>query len=98
AALINESERYSKIMSVIEYATNDPYLASFVLSEGAVLLGCRRLAPKRVEFRFESDWRLHELLRLYWGGQPIRLVPADLFRAHRYLKRRTVVRDEPDRL
>ena len=76
-------------MSVPHYSTNDPYLASFVLSEGAVLAGCTRLGPKKVEFRFVADRRLHELLRLYWSGVATPIAPMRLFGVHRQLKRRS---------
>lgn len=71
------------------YRTNDPYLAAFLVSEGAPLAGRTRLGPKRVEFRFEADERLHHLLRLYWSGQPLFLVPSGLFRSLRRLKGRS---------
>ncbi len=72
--------------------TNDPYLASFVLSEGAVLAGCTRLGPKKVEFRFLADQRLHELLRLYWSGVATPIAPLRLFGVHRELKKRSITR------
>jgi hypothetical protein len=74
------------------YATNDPYLASFVLSQGAVLAGYTRLGPKRVEFRFVADRALHDLLRLYWSGERVPVVPARLFDALRMLKKRSLFR------
>lgn len=72
------------------YATNDPYLASFLLNQGSVLAGYTRLGPKRVEFRFVADQKLHGLLRLYWSGTRIPLVPARLFAALRTLKSRSL--------
>ncbi len=71
------------------YATHDPSLASFFLSQGAVLAGHSRLGPKRIEFRFVADRALH-LLRLYWSGAPVAVVPARLFDALRALKRRSL--------
>jgi hypothetical protein len=76
-------------MSIPRYTTNDPYLASFVLSEGAVLVGCSRLGPKKVEFRFVANRALHELLRLYWSGVAIPIAPSQLFAALRQLKSRS---------
>ena len=78
-------------MTDAQHTTHDPYLAAFLLSEEAVLLGCRRIGPKKVEFHFAADWRLHELLRLYWSSRPVSLAPARLFQALRHLKSRTVV-------
>jgi hypothetical protein len=79
-------------MTVAQYTTTDPYLSSFLLSQGAVLLGCTRLGPKRVEFRFAADRRLHELLYLYRNQKPTLVVPAHLFGALRRLKSRSIVR------
>jgi hypothetical protein len=76
-------------MNVPHYTTNDPYLASFVLSEGAVLAGCTRLGPKKVEFRFVADRSLHNLLRLYWSGNLTFVSPGRLFAALRQLKSRS---------
>ena len=73
------------------YTTNDPYLASFVISEGGVLAGCQRLGPKKVEFRFVPDRQLHEILRVYWSRLPIHVTPYCLYAALRFLKRRTMV-------
>lgn len=75
-------------MSTPVYACQDPYLSSFLLSQGASLVGQQRLGPKTVEFRFLSDERLHQLLRLYWSRQEILVVPARLFDALRQLKKR----------
>ena len=79
-------------MSEAQHTTHDPYLSAFLVSEEAVLLGCRRIGPKKVEFHFQADWRLHELLRLYWSEKPMQLSPSRLFVALRHLKSRTVVR------
>lgn len=78
-------------MTDARHTTHDPYLASFVLSEGAVLLGCRRVGPKTVAFTFVADARLHDLLRLYWSGAPTAVVPARLFGALRRLKSRSLI-------
>lgn len=77
-------------MTAPHYTTNDPYLASFLLSERAVLAGFRRLAPKRVEFRFVADRRLHELIRVYWSNERTLVVPRKLFDALRWFKRRSL--------
>lgn len=69
-----------------QYTTRDFYLASFVLSEGAVLVGVKRLGPKKVEFRFLAGPELHTLLRLYWRNEPVLLTPSQLFNSHRELK------------
>jgi hypothetical protein len=76
----------SQSMSVAHHKTTNPYLASFLLSEGAVLAGVTRLGPKKVEFRFAADLTLHVLLRVYWSNQLILVVPARLFDAFRVLK------------
>lgn len=76
-------------MHAPHYVTNDPYLASFVLSEGAALAGCTRLGPKKVEFRFTADCHLHNLLRLYWSGAATPIAPGRLFAALRQLKSRS---------
>ncbi len=73
------------------HRTTDPYLASFVLSEGAALAGCTRLGPKKVEFRFVADAHLHDLLRLYWSGVPTPVTPVRLFGALRRLKSRSLI-------
>jgi hypothetical protein len=78
-------------MDQAEYTTNDPYLASFVVSEGGVLVGCRRLGPKKVEFRFTPSRQLHRILRVYWSGLPVHVTPYRLFAALRMLKSRTLV-------
>jgi hypothetical protein len=74
------------------HRTCDTYLASFLTSQKAVLAGCTRLSPKKVEFRFVADRRLHDLLRLYWSGEPVWLVPSRLLEAHRTLKSRSLTR------
>ena len=76
-------------MNVAIHVTNDPYLASFVLSEGVALAGSKRLGPKTVEFSFLADRRLHELLRVYWSGQKISVAPVRLFASLRMLKKRS---------
>ena len=68
------------------YETFDVYLASYLLSQGAILQGHERVGKRRTLFRFASDEKLHELLRLYWRRLPMPVVPADLFAALRRLK------------
>ena len=79
-------------MLASHHKTTDTYLASFLLSQGAPLADCRRLGPKRVEFCFVADERLHGLIRLYWSGEPVLLVPAKLLGALRQLKSRSLSR------
>jgi hypothetical protein len=79
-------------MPPVLYKTNDPYLASFILSEHAVFVGCRRLGPKTVEYSFVADRTLHALLRVYWSGRLILIVPARLMDALRFLKSRSITR------
>ncbi|MCI0458579.1 MAG: hypothetical protein L0Z62_16570 [Gemmataceae bacterium] len=74
------------------YKTTDPYLASFLKYQGAVMEGCTRIGPKKVEFRFVADHRLHDLLRVYWHRQPVPLIPSLLFDALRFLKSRSLTR------
>ena len=52
------------------YETSDVDLASFILSQRAMLLGYNRPSPRRAVFRFRADERLHELLRLRGGVVP----------------------------
>ncbi len=77
-------------MTAPHYTTHDPYLASFAVSQGIPLAGCKRLGPKKVEFRFEAGPRLHGLLRLYWSGVPVFIAPAQLLAALRHLKSRSL--------
>jgi hypothetical protein len=74
-----------------QHTTHDPYLASFLLSEGAALLRSQRIGPKKVAFSFAADARLHDLLRLYWSEVPTPAVPARLFAALRLLKSRSAI-------
>lgn len=79
-------------MNAAYHRTTDTYLASFLLSQRAVLASCQRISPKKVEFRFLADRRLHGLLRLYWSEVPVLLVPSRLLETHRYLKSRSLTR------
>lgn len=79
-------------MTVPQYTTNDPHLAAFLVSEGASLTGLRRTGPKRVLFSFIASRELHVLLRLYWAGQPLPVVPAKLLAVLHDLKCRSITR------
>jgi len=68
------------------HRTTDIYLASFLLYHGVELIGCRRLRPKVNEFQFVADENLHDLMRLYWSGEPLLIVPTRLLAALRTLK------------
>lgn len=72
------------------HRTIDPYLASFLLSQGCLFVGCTRLGPKTVEYRFAADARLHGLVRQYNSRLPVELVPAKLFTALQTLKKRSL--------
>jgi len=74
------------------YPTTDPHLAAFLVSERADLTSLKRVGPKKVLFLFAADRELHVLLRLYWGGQPLPVVPTKLFAALHDLKCRSITR------
>jgi hypothetical protein len=74
------------------YTTTNPHLASFLVSEGANLLSLQRTGPKRVQFAFAACRELHVLLRLYWGGHPIPIVPCKLLDTLHDLKCRSITR------
>jgi len=80
-------------MTAPHYTTTDPCLASFVLSEGAVLADWRRVGPKKVAFHFVADRSLHQLLRLYWSAEPVPVAPSRLFAALRLLKSRSFLKN-----
>lgn len=84
-------------MSPPLYRTTDLYLACFLLHANAVLAGRRRLRPKKSEFSFVADERLHELLRLYWRETPAAVVPARFLRTLTFLKRRALQEPLPKR-
>lgn len=86
-ALASLAQQQSKSDSAI-YATNDPYLAAFLLAETRHLLGKRRFSIKRVEYYFQANRELHSLIRTYWRGGAILMRPAALFDAFTYLKSR----------
>ena len=73
-------------MTAAQYRTTDRYLAAFLCFKGAVLEDWQRLGPKKVEFCFTAGPRLHELLRLYWSGHLLPLIPSQLFKVHHRLK------------
>lgn len=79
-------------MSNPHYTTHDPYLSSFLCYRGSTLADCERIGPKTVEFGFLTGADLHDLLRLYWSGQPTPVVPARLFGCLRRLKSMSINR------
>lgn len=78
-------------MTAPRYATIDPYLAAFLVCEGATLAGMRRITDKKVEYTFAAGSRLHVLLRTYWRGEPILVSPFRLFAAYRVVKSRSLL-------
>ncbi len=74
------------------YTTTDIYLASFLCYKGRVFQGCKRLKPKKVEFRFATGRELHDLLRLYWSCQPILIEPALVFASLHQLRCLSITR------
>ena len=74
------------------HTVTDPLLAAFLDSQGAVLESCERLRPKKVAYRFSADQRLHGLLRLYWSGQPVPIVPGRFAASLRKLKSLSIFR------
>lgn len=79
-------------MTAPQYTTNDSHLAAFLLCEGADLTALRRTGPKRVLFSFTASRELHVLLRQYWGGHPLPVVPSKLLDALHDLKCRSITR------
>ncbi|MDB5312546.1 MAG: hypothetical protein JWO38_6748 [Gemmataceae bacterium] len=79
-------------MTSPQYTTTDPHLAAFLVSEGAALTSLTRTGPKRVLFSFTASRELHVLLRLYWGGHPIPVVPFQLLVTLHDLKCRSITR------
>ena len=73
-------------MPLPHHKTTDIYLASFLFHQGASLVSVERLRPKKVEFRFVADWRLHQLRRLYWSGEATELSPAQLLKTLHHLR------------
>jgi hypothetical protein len=73
-------------MPIPMHVTTDFYLASFLCHKGAKLLSMRRFGPKKVEFRFAANAELHHLLRLYWSGNIIPVIPWEMFMCLRRLK------------
>lgn len=74
AASVSPSSR----MADATYTTTDPHLAAFLVTEGAELTGLKRTGPKRVLYSFAANRELHVLLRVYWGGHPLPVVPSKL--------------------
>ena len=79
-------------MTVPLYTTTDPHIAGYLDASGAALDHCRRLGPKKVAYRFVADARLHSLLRLYWSGQTVPMVPGQFAESLRKLKRMSIFR------
>jgi predicted transcriptional regulator len=79
-------------MTTSRYTTNDPHLAAFLVSEGAELLSLARTGPKRVLFSFPASRELHVLLRQYWGGHTLPVVPSKLLDTLHDLKCRSITR------
>lgn len=73
------SATFSPCVNEPIYTTTDIYLASFLFYRGMTFIGCERLRPKKVEFRFATGPDLHALLRLFWSGQRTPVVPSELF-------------------
>jgi hypothetical protein len=78
-----------------EYLTTDFFLASFLVHKGATLRGLRRLGPKKVEFRFQTGEHLHGLLRLYWSGNIVPVIPWEMFLCYHRLKCLSIDRYDP---
>lgn len=84
-------------MAAPVHLTRDFYLAAFLVHKGASLVGIRRIGPKKVEFRFEAGEPLHGLLRLYWSGNIVPVVPGEMFLCLRKLKCLSIDRYEEPR-
>jgi hypothetical protein len=82
-------------MTPAEYVTTDFFLSAFLVHKGATLLGLRRLGPKKVEFRFETGESLHALLRLFWSGHVVPVIPWELFLCYHRLKCLSIDRYDP---
>lgn len=76
------------------YETSNIYLASFLRTQGATLLGFERVGKRRIVFRFAADEKLHDLVRWYWSATPAPVVPLALFGSLRRLK--SLVRRRPE--
>lgn len=75
-----------------EYTTTDLYLSAFLCHRAAKLTSLKRIGPKKVEFRFEANAALHDLLRLYWSGALTAVVPWELFMCHHKLRCLSITR------
>jgi len=82
----------SPVMPTPEYKTTDIYLSSFLCHRSARLTRLKRVGPKKVEFRFEADSALHDLLRLYWSGTLTPVVPWELFQCLHRLRCLSITR------
>lgn len=56
------------------------------------MTGLTRTGPKTVEFRFEANAALHDLLRLYWSGTLTPVVPRALFECLHRLRCQSITR------
>lgn len=79
-------------MTKATYTTIDPHLATFLWNEGANLCGLQRLGPKTMQYSFTADAELHVLLRQYWGGHELPIVPAKLLATRHKLKCLSITR------
>ncbi len=68
------------------FATTDIYAASFAISQGVRLEGCDRRDSRRVVFLLERNAKLDGLLENYWNGEPVTVVPSQLFASLKHLK------------
>src|SRR5437870_9609206 len=75
-------------MTDSRYETSNVHLASFLFSQGAILIGHERVSPRRTVFSFRSDEKLHDLLRRYWRNEPMPIIAVQLFSALQQLKSR----------
>jgi hypothetical protein len=80
-------------MTAVLHTVTDPLLAGYLDANGVVLDHCQRLGPKKVAYRFITGERLHGLLRLYWSGQPVPMVPGKFAESLRKLKRMSIFRN-----
>lgn len=78
-----------------EYVTMDFFLAAFLVHKGGTLRSLRRHGPKKVEFRFATGEQLHALLRLYWSGNVVPVIPWEMFLCYHRLKCLSIDRYDP---
>lgn len=69
------------------YETSDIYIAAFLMTVGADLVGVDRSDRKRVKFQLKTDPETREeLVRGYWSGKAMTIVPSQLFSCLKHLK------------